>query len=130
VLLGGRAAEQLMLGTVSTGAADDLVKATQLARDMVMRHGMDEALGCVSYDSPHPTLMDGLPEDWRARPPVAEATQLAMDQAVHRIVTAALARASALLAQRRDTLTRCVQALLERETLDAQALQALVAHDV
>ncbi len=130
VLLGGRAAEQLMLGTVSTGAADDLVKATQLARDMVMRHGMDEAMGCVSYDSPHPTLMDGLPEDWRARPPVAEATQLAMDQAVHRIVMAALARASALLAQRRDTLTRCVQALLERETLDAQALQALVAQDV
>ena len=130
VLLGGRAAEQLMLGTVSTGAADDLVKATQLARDMVMRHGMDEALGCVSYDSPHPALMDGLPEDWRARSPVAEATQLAMDQAVHRIVMAALARASALLAQRRDTLTRCVQALLERETLDAQALQALVAQDV
>ncbi len=130
VLLGGRAAEQLMLGTVSTGAADDLVKATQLARHMVMRHGMDEALGCVSYDSPHPTLMDGLPEDWRARPPVAEATQLAMDQAVHRIVMAALARASALLAQRRDTLTRCVQALLERETLDAQALQALVVQDV
>ena len=127
VLLGGRAAEQLMLGTVSTGAADDLVKATQLARDMVMRHGMDETLGCVSYDSPHPALMDGLPEDWRARPPVAEATQLAMDQAVHRIVTAALGRASALLAHRRDTLTRCVQALLERETLDAQALQALTA---
>ena len=127
VLLGGRAAEQLMLGTVSTGAADDLVKATQLARDMVMRHGMDEALGCVSYDSPHPALMEGMPEDWRARPPVAEATQLAMDQAVQRIVMAALARASALLAQRRDTLTRCVQALLERETLDAQALQALTA---
>ncbi len=48
VLLVGRAAEQLVLGTVSTGAADDLARATQLARDMVMRHGMDEALGCVS----------------------------------------------------------------------------------
>ncbi len=115
-----------MLGTVSTGAADDLVKATQLARDMVMRHGMDETLGCVSYDSPHPALMEGMPENGRWLPPVSEATQQAMDRAVQRIVSAALARASELLAQRRDTLTRCVQALLERETLDAKALQVLV----
>ena len=128
VLLGGRAAEQLVLGTVSTGAADDLARATQLARDMVMRHGMDEALGCVSYDSPHPALLtDGLPDDWRARPAVSEATQAAMDRAVHAIVSAALQRATGLLAQRRATLERCVQALLAQETLDAQALQALVA---
>ena len=129
VLLGGRAAEQLVLGTVSTGAADDLARATQLARDMVMRHGMDEALGCVSYDSPHPALLtDGLADDWRARPPVSEATQAAMDRAVHTIVTGALQRASALLAQRRSALERCVQALLAQETLDAPALQALLAH--
>lgn len=127
VLLGGRAAEQLMLGTVSTGAADDLVKATQLARDMVMRHGMDEALGCVSYDSPHPPmLMDGLPDDWRARPPVSEATQAAMDGAVHDIIAAALQRATDLLAQRRAVIERCVHALLERETLDAEALRRLI----
>jgi len=126
VLLGGRAAEQLMLGTVSTGAADDLVRATQLARDMVMRHGMDEALGCVSYDSPRtPTLMDGLPDDWRARPPVSEATQAAMDRAVHDLIAAALQRATDLLAGRRAVLERCVQALLEQETLDAEALRRL-----
>jgi cell division protease FtsH len=127
VLLGGRAAEQLMLGTVSTGAADDLVKATQLARDMVMRHGMDATLGCVSYDSPHPAaLLRGLPEEWGAHPPVAEATQQAMDRAVHGIVEAALARAVDLLAARRPVFERCVQALLAHETLDAAALQALV----
>ena len=127
VLLGGRAAEQLMLGTVSTGAADDLVKATQLARDMVMRHGMDEALGCVSYDSPHPTMMDSSSDDWRARPPVSEATQQAMDRAVHAIVTTALEQATEVLAQRRAVLERCVQALLEKETLDADALRQLTA---
>ncbi len=127
VLLGGRAAEQLMLGTVSTGAADDLVKATQLARDMVMRHGMDEALGCVSYDSPHPALIEGLSDDGRARPPVSQATQQAMDRAVHGIVTAALQQATHLLAQRRAVIERCVQALLAHETLDAQALAALTA---
>lgn len=126
VLLGGRAAEQLMLGTVSTGASDDLVKATQLARDMVMRHGMDEVLGCVSYDSPHPAMLaDGMPEDWRARPPVSESTQATMDRAVHDIIAAALQRATGLLAERRAVLERCVQALLEQETLDAAALQQL-----
>ena len=127
VLLGGRAAEELMLGTVSTGASDDLVKATQLARDMVMRHGMDEALGCVSYDSPHPAmLLDGMPEDWRARPPVSEATQAAMDRAVHDIISTELRRASDLLALRRETLVRCVEALLQQETLDGEALKKLV----
>ena len=125
VLLGGRAAEQLVLGTVSTGAADDLVKATQLARDMVMRHGMDEALGCVSYDSPHAALLGDLPPQWHQREPVSEATQLAMDQAVRAIVMTALVRASSLLQERREVLLRCVQALLQHETLDAQALQAL-----
>ncbi len=125
VLLGGRAAEQLMLGTVSTGAADDLVRATQLARDMVMRHGMDEALGCVSYDSPHAALLGDLPPQWHQREPVSEATQLAMDQAVRAIVMTALVRASSLLQERREVLLRCVQALLQHETLDAQALQAL-----
>ena len=127
VLLGGRAAEQLMLGTVSTGAADDLVKATQLARDMVMRHGMDETLGCVSYDSPHPALLQGgLPDDGHFRPPVSEATQQAMDRAIHGILGDALARAVQLLRLRRPELERCVQALLAHETLDAQALQALL----
>ena len=130
VLLGGRAAEQLMLGTVSTGAADDLVKATQLARDMVMRHGMDAILGCVSYDNPHPALlMDGMPDGGRLRPPVSEATQQAMDRAVHDIVSAALARAMQLLQGQRPVLERCVQALLAHETLDAQALQVLVGSD-
>ena len=128
VLLGGRAAEQLVLGTVSTGAADDLARATQLARDMVMRHGMDDTLGCVSYDSPHPPmLLEALPPDWCSRAPVSQATQQAMDSAVHTIVTDALHRATEVLAQRRPVLERCVQALLAQETLDADALRALTA---
>ena len=130
MLLGGRAAEQLMLGTVSTGAADDLVRATQLARDMVMRHGMDETLGCISLDSPQPPWLATTPEPWRAREPVSEATQQAMDRAVRTILDTALQRATALLAARRDLLERGVQALLAHETLDAAALQALMAQPV
>jgi len=82
----------------------------------------------VSYDSPHPAmLLDGMPDDWRARPPVSEATQAAMDRAVHDTIAAELQRATDLLAQRRAVFDRCVQALLEQETLDAAALQKLVA---
>lgn len=130
VLLGGRAAEQLMLGTVSTGAGDDLARATRLAREMVMRHGMAPSVGCMSVDSPTPAWLSGAPEDWRAREPVSEVTQQAMDRAVHDILDHALEQATALLTAHRELLSRCVQALLEHETLDATALQALMAYRV
>lgn len=127
VLMAGRAAETLVLDSLSTGAADDLVKATQIARDMVMRYGMDEALGCVSYDSPHPGMIELLPEYSAARPPVAESTQRAMDEAVYRIVMRGLDVATSILTTHRVLLERCAQALLEHETLDAFALQRLTA---
>jgi ATP-dependent Zn protease len=88
---------------------------------------MDETLGCVSYDSPHPALLQGgLPDDGHFRPPVSEVTQQAMDRAIHGILGDALARAVQLLRARRPELECCVQALLAHETLDAQALQALL----
>ena len=126
VLLGGRAAEQLMLGHTSTGAADDLAKATQIAREMVMRYGMDEGLGCVSYDSNHQTPM-GLVENLYTPPPnlVSEATQQRLDAAIDRLLTRNLQRASAVLQTNRTVLTRCAQELLKLETLDTDALQAL-----
>jgi cell division protease FtsH len=125
VLMGGRAAEKLVLGSLSTGAADDLVKATQIARDMVMRYGMDEALGCVSYDSPHPPWI-GLPDDWSARPPLAESTQQTIDEAVRRIVMQGFDRAWRILTDHQATLERGAQALLAQETLDAAELNRLV----
>jgi cell division protease FtsH len=125
VLMGGRAAEKLVLGSLSTGAADDLVKATQIARDMVMRYGMDEALGCVSYDSPHPPWI-GLPDDWSARPPLAESTQQTIDEAVRRIVMQAYDQAWRILSEHRAGLERGAQALLAQETLDAAELNRLV----
>jgi cell division protease FtsH len=124
VLLGGRAAEKLVLGSLSTGAADDLTKATQIARDMVMRYGMDEALGCVSYDSPHPPWI-GVPDDWHARPVLAESTQKTIDEAVRRIVMRGFDQAWHILCEHRLLLERCAQALLAQETLDAEALQRL-----
>lgn len=125
VLLGGRAAEKLMLGTLSTGAADDLAKATQIAREMVMRYGMDEHLGYVSYDSMRPPML-GLPSDYPgARNPVAEATQQRIDEAVHHIVMDNFDKASAILSVNREILERSARSLLEHETLDAAALGEL-----
>lgn len=128
MLLGGRAAEKLMLGHLSTGAADDLAKATQIAREMVMRYGMDEALGCVSYDS-HRAIPLGMGDNLfpSAGHPVSEATQQRLDAAIDRLLADNLQRASTILHHNRELLARCAQQLLQLETLDSDALQVLTA---
>jgi cell division protease FtsH len=126
VLLGGRAAEKLMLGHISTGAADDLAKATQIAREMVMRYGMDEALGCVSHDSQRGTPLP-LNQPYGAPPPepVSEATQEKLDAAIAALLAHNLQRATRILNTNRHVLERCSQQLLQLETLDTQALKKL-----
>ena len=127
VLLAGRAAEQLMLGEISTGAADDLARASDIARDMVTRYGMDEGLGPVAYAPPHPVTPGLMPEWGQAGPSLSPETQARIDTAVHDLVAAGLAHASALLQQHRALLERGAQALLEKETLDEAALRELTA---
>jgi cell division protease FtsH len=125
VLLAGRAAEQLVLGEISTGAADDLARATDIARDMVTRYGMDEGLGCVAFEPPRPTT-PGLPAEWGpGAPSLSPDTQTRIDSAIHALVMAGLAQAGTLLLQHRALLERGAQALLERETLDEAALRDL-----
>ena len=117
-----------MLGHISTGAADDLAKATQIAREMVMRYGMDEALGCVSHDS-NRAVPYGMGENLFMPPsnPVSEATQQKLDAAIAGLLSHNLERATRILSTNRDLLERCSQALLKMETLDADALKALTA---
>jgi cell division protease FtsH len=126
VLLAGRAAEVLVLGELSTGAADDLAKATDIARDMVTRHGMDPGLGHVAFDAPRPVS----PEQWSAWGPapraLSEETLRRIDAAVSGLVAAGFASATEVLATHRPVLERGAQALLEQETLDEAALKALV----
>jgi cell division protease FtsH len=125
VLLGGRAAEKLMLGTLSTGAADDLAKATQIAREMAMRYGMDEQLGYVSFDSMRPTMLD-MPSDYpSARIALAESTQQRIDEAVRRTVMDNFEKALTVLSANRAILESSARALLEHETLDAATLAEL-----
>ena len=127
ILLGGRAAEKLIFGQLSTGAADDLAKATDIARNMVTRYGMDEGLGYVAIDSPHPTLLD-LPETMAPyHPSVSQETQRRVDEAIRELVMGGFAQATALLTANRDILEQGARALLEKETLDEAAIRTLSA---
>jgi cell division protease FtsH len=125
VLLGGRAAELLVFGEPSTGAADDLAKATDIARDMVLRFGMDEALGPVALADARPSLLP-IEGEGTAVSSTSPQTAEHIDQAVRRLLNEAQHRALALLRNQRTTLDRCVQALIAQETLDEAQLLALV----
>lgn len=115
VLLGGRAAESLVFPEVSTGAADDLAKVTDIARSMVTRFGMAPELGSVAFD-PEPRGMLPGTMDWRPRT-YAEETAAAIDRAVKGLIDGALQRAVEILKQQSDLLETTARLLLERETL-------------
>jgi cell division protease FtsH len=115
-LLGGRAAEQLVFSEVSTGAADDLAKATDIARAMVLRYGMSEALGNVTYDRDRsPFLQPNYPVPQERS--YSEDTAHAVDGAVRGFVDQAFEQATAILRRNRALLDRTAAALLETETL-------------
>ncbi|MEI8266650.1 MAG: ATP-dependent zinc metalloprotease FtsH [Betaproteobacteria bacterium] len=124
ILMAGRAAELVVFGEASTGAADDLVKATDLARDMVLRYGMDETLGPVSWAGGRPLF---LPEAAPASAQfgVAATTAQRADDAVHQMVSAALERATRWLQAHRQTLDLATERLLQCETLGEEELLAL-----
>lgn len=127
VLLGGRAAEHLVFDHYSTGAADDLAKATDIARSMVMRYGMEEGLGHVAYDTERPNYL-GLPDERRAGGPQPSGhTAERIDTAVAAILDRAFAVARGVLERNRAVLDLTAATLLDRETLDEQALAELTA---
>lgn len=124
VLLGGRAAEKLVFGELSTGAADDLARATDIARDMITRFGMDEGLGYVAYEAQRPRFLD-VPELAHGGLQVAETTQARIDQTIRDIVMGVFARAYRILETNRAVLERCARELLARETLDENDIRQL-----
>lgn len=123
VLLGGRAAEQLVFARVSTGAADDLAKVSDIARAMVTRYGMHESLANLSLEQePSPLL----PVPGVAGPrSYGEHTAQAIDVAVKELVASAFARALELLTRSRSTLDHAAHLLLERETLAESDLSGI-----
>lgn len=124
VLLGGRAAEKLVFGELSTGAADDLARATDIARDMITRFGMDEGLGYIAFEAQRPRFLD-TPELAHGGCRVAESTQARIDQTIRDIVMGVFERAYRILDINRAVLERCARELLARETLDESDIRQL-----
>jgi len=120
VRLGGRAAERLIRGEASTGAADDLAAATALATQMVREFGLSPAIGPVSYSAPPPGH-PGLP----APRAYSEHTQQLVDQEVAALLTQAETRARDLLTRHRQALTALTALLLEHETVTGDQVRAL-----
>jgi cell division protease FtsH len=115
VLLGGRAAEDVVFGHTSTGAADDLAKVTDIARSMVMRYAMVKSLGPIAYEEERPPFLGGpLPQGHRD---YSEATAREIDVAVREIVEAVYQKARSILAREKALLERWAERLLEKETL-------------
>jgi cell division protease FtsH len=114
VRLGGRAAERLICGEASTGAADDLASATALAAQMVCQFGLSDAVGPVSYAGPatgYPALA--------AQRGYSEQTKWLVDQEVSALLASAEARARELLTRHKEALTQLAAALLDQETMPA-----------
>ncbi len=122
--MGGRAAEELVFDHFSTGAANDLEKATKIARDMVCSYGMSEKLGPVSLSDDHNPVFIG--REFGSSPKHSAEKARQIDDEVHAILTARYARAKQMLIDRREALDNIAHALLERETLEESDLRTLL----
>ena len=119
--LGGRAAEQVVYGVTTTGAENDLQQVTEIARQMVLRWGMSEAIGPVSFIAPQD---EGLPPAFQRRP-YSDHTAELIDAEVKRIVETCQADAVRLLREHRHKLDALAKALLREESLDEPAIRAV-----
>jgi len=122
--LGGRAAEEIVFGEITTGASNDLEKVTETAKQMVMRFGMSERLGprVFGHDRGQPFLG----REFSSEPDYSDEIAREIDDEIRRIVESAHQTAKGLLSERRDDLERVSKLLLERETIDAKEFVALL----
>jgi cell division protease FtsH len=125
VLLGGRVAEELMFGDVSTGASDDLRRATDIARHMITQYGMSQTLGLATFEAPRQAqflpVPSGQPKEYSER--IAEA----IDTEIQQMLNAAHERVRATLGAKRVTLEAVAKRLIQQEVLDRAALVKLIA---
>jgi cell division protease FtsH len=119
--LGGRSAEEIVYGTKTTGAENDIEQATNLARAMVTRWGMSEKLGTVQL-APRQNVYLGGPGGYGGEKPFSEETARAIDEEVSRIIDESHEEARRLLTKHRKELEALAQALQERETLDEEEI--------
>ena len=127
VFMGGRCAEEIVFGTQTTGAGDDINRATDLARKMVCEWGMSESMGPLSFGSKEEAPFLG--RDVRERN-FSEETSISIDQEIKRIVTSNYERAKNLLQSNRDKLDAMAKYLLEYESLEASQLDQIMLGEV
>jgi cell division protease FtsH len=124
MLFGGRVAEELFVGNVSTGASNDFERATQIARDMVTRYGMSEALGPMVYAENEGEVFLG--RSVTTHKNVSEATMQKVDAEIRRIIDEQYALAQKILSENRDKVEAMTAALLEWETIDADQIKDIM----
>lgn len=121
-LLGGRVAEMLTLDDISTGASNDIMRATEIAREMVTKYGFSEKLGPVSYDSSDEVFLG---RDFSTRKSYSEEIASEIDEEIKTLVEKGFAKAEEILKEHMDKLHQVAQALLEVETLDGEQFMSL-----
>ena len=124
VLLGGRVAEEMIFGDVSTGAQNDLQKATEIARTMVTQFGMSERVGLVSLEGPRTPLF--LPVPTQGPKEYSEETARTIDQEVKKILSETHAKVREILSSHRQALEELAQLLLEKEVIERPELQTIL----
>ena len=124
VLLGGRVAEELVFGDISTGAQDDLQRATDMARHMVSRYGMSEALGLATFEGPRQPLFLNVPS--MSQREYSEETARRIDAEIEQLLKTAHGRVRETLGQKRSILDALAKRLIEREVVDRAALTDLI----
>ncbi len=122
-LLGGRVAEALVLDDISTGASNDIERATKIARDMVMKYGMSERIGTVNYSESEEVFVGN--DFTSRRAGYSESTAQAIDEEVKELLDNAYAKAEQILKENFDKLTLVAETLLDIETLDAEQFEQL-----
>jgi cell division protease FtsH len=124
ILYGGRVAEELVLNEITTGASNDIEKATDLARRMVCEWGMSETLGPVMFGKPNEEVFLGM--DISQRTEYSEATAQSIDKEIRRILSDAYERAKGILKGNLAILHSMAEALLEREVLDSKDIDEII----
>ena len=124
-LMGGRAAELLVFETLSTGAADDLSQATDIARTMIMRYGMNEKLGQVTYDPERQAFLPESPVYYPSARIYSERTAWEIDEAIRELIAGAFEKATEILKDHRELLDATATRLLQKETLSGDELPTI-----
>jgi cell division protease FtsH len=124
MFLGGRVAEEVAVGDITTGASNDIERATKMAKMMVMRYGMSDKLGPMTLGEPNHEVFLG--RDWAANADYSPETALEIDKEIRRFIDDAYQKAHTILSERREQLDLMADVLVERETVDKLQLEALL----